>query len=142
MKPEYIVSACLVGHNCRYDGGSSPCEEVIRLVKTGRAIPVCPEAYSGLPVPRPPCEQKGEKVVSKDGKDVTAEFEKGANKAFEKALAAGCKKAILKARSPSCGVGQIYDGSFSKTLVNGNGLFAQKLINAGFEVYDEEHMPF
>lgn len=141
MKPEYVVSACLAGRNCRYDGGSSPCAAVIRLVEQGRALPVCPETLSGLPVPREPSEQKQGKVFSRSGEDLGREFEKGAERAFEIALASGANKAILKARSPSCGVGQVYDGSFTKRLVSGNGLFTARLLAAGFEVMDEDHLP-
>lgn len=140
MKPEFVVSACLAGRKCRYDGGSSPCGVVISLVEEGRALPVCPESLSGLPVPREPCEQKQGRVISRDGEDVSQEFEQGASRAFEIAVASGARKAILKARSPSCGVGQIYDGSFSKRLVAGNGLFAARLLAAGFEVTDEDNL--
>lgn len=141
MKPEFVVSACLAGRKCRYDGGSRPCGAVISLVEEGRALPVCPESLSGLPVPREPCEQKQGRVVSRNGEDVSQEFELGASRAFEIAVASGVRKAILKARSPSCGVGKIYDGSFGKRLVAGNGLFAARLIVAGFEVRDEDNLP-
>lgn len=141
MKPEFVVSACLAGQKCRYDGSSRPCAAVIKLVKDGRALALCPEALSGLPVPRDPCEQRQGKVVSRNGKDVSLEFEEGAARAFEIALASGASKAILKARSPSCGRGRIYDGSFSKRLIDGNGLFAARLLAAGFEVTDEDNLP-
>lgn len=138
--PQYIVSACLAGFACRFDGASRPCAQVVELYKSGAAIPVCPESLSGLPVPREPCEQCNGRVFSRDGKDVTEQFQKGAERALAKALRSGCTKAILKAHSPSCGVGEIYDGSFSRTLVSGNGIFAQLLINAGFEVQDEQSL--
>lgn len=141
MKPEFVVSGCLAGLKCRYDGESNPCAFAIDLVKSGRAITVCPESLSGLPVPREPCEKKGDRVFSRDGRDVSAEFEKGAEIALRKAIASGARKAILKARSPSCGIGAIYDGSFQKKLAPGNGVFAEKLLAAGFLVYDEDNLP-
>lgn len=136
---EYLVSGCLAGLPCRFDGASRPCKEVMRLVEEGRAQVVCPESLSGLPVPRPPAEQQPDgSVRDLDGKDVGAEFRLGAERAMRIALQSGCKKAILKARSPSCGVGKIHDGSFSGKLRDGNGIFAAKLLDAGFEVMDEE----
>lgn len=139
-KIEFIVSACLAGKKCRFDGDSRPCARVMELCRQGLALPVCPESLSGLPVPRPPCEAKNGKIISKDGKDVTLEFEKGAERALKIALGSGAKKVILKARSPSCGFGQIYDGSFSKTLTKGNGVFADKLHKKGFEVFTEDDL--
>ena len=148
LRPGYVVSGCLAGLSCRYDGGSNPCPEVMRLVAAGLAVPVCPESLSGLPVPRPPCEQvhdEGEngdvRVVSRTGEDVTRAFTRGADRALAAALATGCREAILKARSPSCGVGQVYDGSFSHTLRPGDGLWAQRLRAAGFTLWTEEALP-
>lgn len=138
MKPEYIVSACLAGFPCRFDGSARPCPAVVALYRTGRALPICPESLSGLPVPREPCEQRCGRVISRDGSDITEAFQKGAELAFATAIASGCRKAILKANSPSCGVGKIYDGTFSKTLVEGNGIFAEMLLAAGFSVADEK----
>lgn len=140
-QPEYVVSGCLAGLFCRYDGGSNPSAKVVELVKIGRAIPVCPESLSGLPCPRPPCEKRGAGVFSKNGEDVTEAFERGADAALKIALVSGCRRAIIKSRSPSCGFGQIYDGTFSRRLVPGNGVWAQKLADAGFELYDEERLP-
>lgn len=137
MKPEFLVSACLAGIPCRFDGASKPHLAIGRLYQSGKAALICPESLSGLPVPREPCEQRAGRIISRDGKDVTEAFQKGADLAFAKAMASGCKKAILKANSPSCGVGQVYDGSFTKTLVAGNGIFAGMLLEAGFEVWDE-----
>ena len=145
--PRYVVSGCLAGLCCRYDGGSNPCPEVVKLVKAGLAVPVCPEKLSGLPVPRPPCEQslRGPqdeiRVISRDGADVTAAFELGAERALTAALATGCREAILKARSPSCGVGEVYDGSFSHTLRAGDGLWATRLREAGFRLWTEDDLP-
>lgn len=148
LAPRYVVSGCLAGLCCRYDGGSNPCREVVQLVEAGLAVPVCPESLSGLPVPRPPCEQvlcgpdKDEiRVLSRDGGDVTAAFELGARSAHDAALATGCRAAILKARSPSCGVGAVYDGSFSHTLRPGDGLWARLLREAGFRLWTEDDLP-
>ena len=147
-RPRYVVSGCLAGLCCRYDGGSNPCAQVVKLVEAGLAVPVCPESLSGLPVPRPPCEQmlygpdKGEiRVLSRDGADVTAAFELGAERALSAALATGAREAILKARSPSCGVGEVYDGSFSHTLRPGDGLWAARLREAGFRLWTEDSLP-
>lgn len=139
-KIEYIVSACLAGLPCRYDGTSRPCAEVIELCRAGRALPVCPESLGGLPVPREPAEERNGKVMTRYGKDVTEAFECGARAALAQA-AGQCGKAILKAKSPSCGFGKVYDGSFGGRLCNGNGIFAQKLLDAGFELFDEENLP-
>ena len=147
-RPRYVVSGCLAGLCCRYDGGSNPCPQVVELVEAGLAVPVCPESLSGLPVPRPPCEQvlagpeKNEiRVLSRDGADVTAAFERGAERALAAALASGAREAILKARSPSCGVGKVYDGSFSHTLRPGDGLWAKRLREAGFSLWTEDSLP-
>ena len=137
----YAVSACLAGHACRYDGGSNPCAFVEALVRAGRAVPICPETLARLPVPRPPCEQKDGRVLSRDGRDLTRDFARGAQLALEAALAHGCTAAILKARSPSCGVCAVYDGSFSKTLVPGRGLWAALLAERGWPLYSEEDLP-
>jgi uncharacterized protein YbbK (DUF523 family) len=135
-----IVSACLADVHCRYDGGEKPCEAVIRLVAEGKAIPVCPEQLGGLPTPRLPAEQIGDKVIRKDGMDVTAEFKRGAQEALKIAKLVGAKTAILKARSPSCGSGKVYDGSFSGRLVDGNGVFAYMYKEEGLEVKTEEEI--
>lgn len=145
-RPRYVVSGCLAGLCCRYDGGSNPCPQVVRLVKAGLAMPVCPESLSGLPVPRPPCEQARVapgriRVISRSGENVTGAFERGAQRAFKAALAAGCREAILKARSPSCGVGTVYDGTFSHTLRPGDGLWARLLREAGFRLWTEDDLP-
>ena len=115
----YVVSGCLAGLSCRYDGGSKPCEAVRRLVEDGLAVTACPESLSGLPVPRPPCEQRDGRVVMRTGEDVTEAFERGAERAMRIVREHGCTAAILKARSPSCGFGEIYDGSFTEPPVRG-----------------------
>lgn len=133
-----IVSACLADVHCRYDGASKPCEAVIRLVAEGKAIPVCPEQLGGLPTPRVSAEIAGKRVIRKDGMDVTEAFQNGAREALKIARMAGAKTAILKARSPSCGSGKIYDGSFTGRLVDGDGVFARACKQAGIEVRTEE----
>lgn len=138
----YVVSACLAGVACRFDGEANPREGVIELVRQGLALPVCPEQLGGLPTPRPPCELRDGQVLCREGdgtlSDATDAFAKGAEEGVRLALLAGCTEAILKARSPSCGCGRIYDGSFSRTLVDGDGLFAAALRKAGITVRCDE----
>ena len=135
-----IVSACLAGVNCKGDGKSSPFQLAIELVGSEEAIPVCPEQLGGLPTPRAPAEKKGDRVFTKDGKDVTEEFDKGAAEALKIAQLANCKKAILKSKSPMCGSGEIYDGTFSGKLTVGNGIFAGLLKKNGIKVMTEEDL--
>lgn len=137
----YVVSACLAGLPCRYDGRTNFKPEVAELVASGLAVPVCPEEMGGLPTPRTPSELRDGRVVAADGCDVTAEFLAGAEAALYVAEEYGCDAAILKARSPSCGCGRIYDGSFSRTLIEGNGIFAEMLLKKNFEVFTEETWP-
>jgi len=134
-----LISACLLGFDCKYSGGSNklPEGELAWLKARYRLIPVCPETAGGLPVPRDPSERLGNRVVSSKGRDVTAEFEKGADIALALARRYGCKKALLKRNSPSCGGEYIYDGSFSGRLVPGEGVAAQKLKAEGLEVFGE-----
>jgi uncharacterized protein YbbK (DUF523 family) len=132
-----IVSACLANINCRYDGGTKPCEMVIRLVTEGKAIPVCPEQLGGLTTPRLPAERQGKRVIRKDGVDLTMEFDRGAQEAFKIVKLVGAKSVILKARSPSCGFGRIYDGSFTGRLVDGDGVFAKLCIDNRIYVSSE-----
>ncbi len=132
-----LVSACLLGAPCRYDGRSVPDERVIRLMDRHVLIPVCPERLGGLDTPRTPSERRGYKVISADGEDRTAAFVKGAKLCREKALEAGCELAILKSKSPSCGCGNIYDGSFSGTLVKSDGITAEYLKKWGMKVLNE-----
>ncbi len=136
-----LVSACLAGIPCRYDGGSSPEPEIQMLVARGVAVPFCPEVAGGLPVPRPPAEISGgdgrdvlegrAKVLREDGVDVTEAFLQGAFKALELARRLGVNRAILKARSPSCGVSLIHDGSFTGSLREGMGVTAALLWKEG-----------
>jgi uncharacterized protein YbbK (DUF523 family) len=133
-----IVSACLAGINCRYNGTSKPNSYIIELVKNGQAIPVCPEQLGGLPTPRTPAEQQLDRsVVTKDGKDVTEAFKRGAQEVLDLAQRVNCDEAILKAYSPSCGCGEVYDGSFSGKLVKGYGILAELLMKNGIKVKTE-----
>ncbi len=133
-----IVSAYLAGIKCMWDGEAKPCQKVINLVKRGKAIPVCPEQLGGLSTPRIPSEQKGNKVFSKEGQDVTDKFEKGAKEALRVANLSNCKEAILKSKSPSCGLGLVYDGSFSGKLIKGDGVFVKLLKENGIKVSTEK----
>ena len=142
----YVISGCLLGHNCKYNGGNNRNEAVIEFCKGRRFCVVCPEALSGLPVPRPPAEYIGGHIVDKEGSDVTKAFEKGAQISLEKAIKEAEKLgepidgAILKANSPSCGSGQIYDGTFTGTLTAGYGCFAGKLRDRGIKVISEKEI--
>ena len=133
-----LVSACLLGVCCRYDGQSKACPAVLELLKDHELIPVCPEQLGGLPTPRPPAEIQGDRVINREGIDVTAQYKKGAEEAARLYQLLRCDCAVLKARSPSCGCGEIYDGSFSGTLVPGDGITAQALKRLGIRVLTEE----
>ena len=134
-----LISACLTGVNCKYDGGNNALpEETLRaLSEKYRLVPVCPEMLGGLPAPRIPCERLGGRVVNRSGEDVTEAFRRGAEAALRLAGKEGCEKALLKAKSPSCGGGAIYDGSFSHRVIPGDGVAAELLRAAGLEILDE-----
>ena len=140
----YIVSACLLGQNCKYNGGNNLNEEVVEFCRNHKYVTVCPESAGKLPIPRPPAERVGESILTKEGKDVTDAFVRGADislrSCMEMARISGeeIEGAILKANSPSCGVGQIYDGTFSGTLTEGNGVFAGMLKRLGVEIITEK----
>ena len=136
-----LVSACLAGVACRYNGLGAPHPAVLRLVGQGRALLVCPEVLGGLGIPRAPVELRAGRALERGGRDLTAAFEAGARKALELALAAGCSRAILKARSPSCGAGKVYDGGFGGVLTPGDGIFAALLKAEGFALCTEEDLP-
>lgn len=138
MNDRIVVSACLAGIKCRYDGSAKPCQAVIDLVKNNKAVTVCPEQLGGLPTPRIAAERIGNKVIGKDGSDLTEKFELGAKKALEIVKEVDADQVILKTKSPSCGLGKIYDGSFSGKLVKGNGVFADLCLKNGVEVKTEE----
>ncbi len=135
-----LVSSCLLGIPSRYDGRSIPCEGVIALRDKYTLIPFCPEIYGGLSTPRTPSERVGDKVLMKDGRDVTENYERGARLALELCLTLGIRRAIFKSKSPSCGRGLIYDGSFSGTLIPGLGVAAELLISHGIEVITENEL--
>lgn len=134
-----LVSACLLGRNCKYNGGNNLAEGLCESLtaKGIGIIPVCPECAGGLPTPRVPAERLGDRVVNKVGEDVTAQFMAGAQAALEAAKANDCRCAVLKKNSPSCGCGTIYDGSFTETLTEGNGVTAELLLKEGIAVYNE-----
>jgi uncharacterized protein YbbK (DUF523 family) len=135
-----LCSACLLGIRCRYDGKSVPNKKVLELASKETLIPVCPEQLGGLSTPRVGAEQKYGKVITKEGDDVTKNFELGAKQAVELAKIFKCKTAILKQRSPSCGCGQIYDGTFSGTVIEGDGITTKLLKAEGIEVLSEDDL--
>lgn len=133
-----LVSACLLGLPCRYDGRSVPCPALVKAAEKGvRLVPFCPEIYGGLPTPRVPAERQGGRVVTRDGRDVTAEYRRGAEEALRLCRLFGCAAAILKEKSPSCGGGRIYDGTFTGALVEGDGVTAALLRANGIRVVGE-----
>ena len=132
-----IVSACLLGVSCRYDGNSKPNEKIIDLKEKYNLIPICPEIMGGLPTPRMLAEIKDGRVKTENGIDVTEEYKKGADEAIKLAKLFGCKKAILKENSPSCGCGKIYNGEFTRTLKDGNGITAELFMKNGIDVFGE-----
>ena len=140
-KEPLIVSACLMGIGCRYDGESRGREDLSRLAEKYTLIPVCPEIYGGLPTPRTPAEIVGARVLTRDGRDVTAEYERGAAAALKIAEITGAKKALLKERSPSCGTGSVYDGTFTGALRPGDGVAAALLRRAGLSLFGESDIP-
>ena len=137
-----LISHCFLGEPCRYDGASRLDRQIIELHRAGHnLIPVCPEILGGLDVPRSPAElQPDGRVVTQDGQDVTAAYRAGAERVLKIARENDCTLAILKARSPSCGCGEVYDGTFTHTLKGGWGVAARMLAEAGIEVMDEEHL--
>lgn len=135
-----LVSACLLGIGCRYDGKHKANEEVLRLREKYNLIPVCPEIFGGLPTPRVPSERVGERVMMRDGRDVTENYERGAREAYELCRIYGIKTAILKERSPSCGKGEIYDGSFSGATTERDGVTAEYLMKMGIRVLGESEI--
>lgn len=139
MKERLLISACLLGSRCKYDGGDNALpEETLRALRRRWAlVPVCPETAGGLPVPREPSERRGARVVSCSGVDVTAQYEAGAQTALALARRFGCRAALLKERSPSCGVGRIYDGGFRHVLTDGDGVAAEVLRAADFALFGE-----
>ncbi len=130
------VSACLLGENCKYNGGNNYNEKVVEFVKGHDIIPICPEIMGGLPTPREPSEIINGVVKHKDGASVDTEFRKGAELALNKVITNGAEIVILQSRSPSCGVKYIYDGTFSGSLIPGQGVFAKLLKENNIRVLD------
>lgn len=144
-KPQAVaVSACLLGYPCRFDGASKPCAGVMALADRFELLPICPEVAGGMPVPHPPCEIDSFspvlRVIDSEGCDVTERFAEGARRCADAACAAGCGIAVMKAKSPSCGSGWVYDGSFSRTLVPGWGVASALLRERGIRVIDETQL--
>jgi uncharacterized protein YbbK (DUF523 family) len=136
-----LVSACLLGENCKYNGGNNLNERVLRYVEGHEIIPVCPEMLGGLPSPRKPVEWVGERVMTRDGDDCTEAFRLGVAKALEIIGDRPVDLAILQSRSPTCGVKQIYDGTFSGTRIPGQGALARALAARGIPLMDAEDVP-
>lgn len=135
-----LVSACLFGNNCRYKGDNCFNEKLAKLGEDAVLIPVCPEQLGGLSTPRNPAERVGEKIISSVGKDVTEEYARGANLAVQIAKANSVDYCVLKANSPSCGKGVIYDGSFTGKKTSGNGITVEMLLKEGFSVFTEDEI--
>ena len=133
-----LVSACLCGINCKYNGSNNYNEKIFNLIKEGKAIPICPEQLGGLSTPRIPSEIKNGRVINKNGIDVTDNFIKGANEVLELAKKLNVTKVILKSKSPSCGKGKIYSGNFDDKLVDGNGILTELLLKNGIEVINSD----
>ena len=136
-----LVSACLLGENCKYNGGNNRNERVLRYVQGHEVIPVCPEVLGGLPCPRKPVEWVGERVLTRDGDDCTENFRIGVQKALETIADQHVDLAILQSRSPTCGVKQIYDGTFSGVRIDGQGALAKALAARGIPLMDAEDVP-
>jgi uncharacterized protein YbbK (DUF523 family) len=137
-RPAILVSACLLGVRCNHLGAGNASAAVVALGSTHRLVPVCPEVAGGLPTPRPAAELVDGRAVTASGDDVTSFYLRGAAAAVALAQSVGAARAVLKARSPSCGCHEVYDGTFSRTRVAGRGLAAAALASAGFDVGDEE----
>ncbi|MBQ2990417.1 MAG: DUF523 domain-containing protein [Clostridia bacterium] len=135
-----MVSACLLGENCKYSGGNNRSEKVLEFIKGHEVFPVCPEVMGGLSVPRSPAEIVGGEVISREGVSVDAQFRAGAQKALEIAQREKIDLAILQPRSPSCGAREVYDGTFSGKRIPGHGVFAGMLMKNGFSVMDADEL--
>lgn len=140
MKEPLLISACLLGRNCKYNGGNNYVPAVEALKDRYKLIPVCPECFGGLPIPHDPSERVGDRVLSKTGADVTAAFVKGAARTLETARKHGAALALLKERSPSCGCGTVYDGTFTGTVIPGNGVAAELLLKNGVKICGESRI--
>ena len=134
MKEKILVSACLLGVNCKYNGGNNYDKKIDEFLKDYDCIPICPEIFGGLPTPRSASEIKNNRVINKEGKDVTENFLRGAEETLKLAKKYNIKKALLKAKSPSCGNGLIYDGTFTNQLIDGDGITTKILKENGIEI--------
>ena len=132
------VSACLLGENCKYSGGNNRNEIVLEFIKDKEVIPVCPEVAGGLPIPRVPVELVKGTAINRDGVDVDKEFRLGVERMLDKLANEEIELVILQPRSPSCGTKQIYDGTFTGTLISGQGMFAKALIEKGYHVVEPD----
>ncbi|HJX06418.1 MAG TPA: DUF523 domain-containing protein [Candidatus Nanoarchaeia archaeon] len=135
-----LCSACLLGVKCRYDGNSKPDDKVLALAKKETLIPICPEQLGGLPTPRIPQEQRGDYVFNKEGIDVTKQFRRGAEETLRIAKLFNIREAIFKQKSPSCGCGKVYDGTFSDKIIKGDGVTTALLKKNGIRVITEEDL--
>lgn len=133
-----VVCGCLLGINCKYNGKNNKNEELLAYLEDKTVVPVCPETMGGLPIPRNPIEWLGGKAIDSDGKDFTKEFRIGAEKALELLKREDPELVVLQPRSPSCGVGKIYDGTFTKHLIEDHGDFAELVLTSGYEVLPEQ----
>lgn len=140
MKEKLLISACLLGKNCKYNGGNNDNLLAHRLAEVYDLVPVCPECLGGLAIPHEPSERVGDRVLSKSGGDVTAAFRRGAERTLAIAEKRGVRRAVLKERSPSCGCGAVYDGTFTGTVAPGNGVAADLLLAAGIAVCGESRI--
>lgn len=139
-KPKVLVSACLLGVNCRYNGSGGDLECLPELMELAELIPVCPEILGGLPTPRPPAERRNDRVINCEGGDVTEAYHKGAQESLHLAEVFGVKLALMKERSPSCGAGEIYDGTFTHTRISGDGTASELLKAHDIAVYGESRI--
>ena len=139
-KPRILVSACLLGVYCRYNGERKKLEGIERLMERAELIPVCPELLGGLPTPRPPAERVGDQVINSESGDVTRHYARGAEETRRRAQLFGARVALLKERSPSCGMVKIHDGRFQGRIVDGSGVTAELLSAHGISVYGESRI--
>lgn len=135
-----LISACLLGISCRYDGDSKPHPLAEELARRHQLVPVCPEQLGGLPTPRPPAERRGDRVITRAGGDVTAQYRRGAEETWKLCRLLDCQAAVLKERSPSCGSGEIYDGTFTGTRISGDGVTAETLRAQGIQIVGESRI--
>lgn len=139
-KEKILISACLAGVNCKYNGKNNENKKIIELIKNKDVILICPEQLGGLKTPRNPAERVKDKVITNDNIDVTKEYRKGAEEVLNLVKKFNIKTAILKSKSPSCGKGKIYDGSFSNTLIYGNGITTELLEKNGIKVISSDEL--